>query len=101
MPYKDKKYYVYILASKPYGVLYIGVTSNLFSRIDKHRKAYYGEGFTNKYFVHLLVHYEVYGEIFLAIRREKNLKKWNRQWKLNLIVRNNPSWRDLYKEVYS
>lgn len=99
MSVQTRRYYVYILASRKYGVLYIGVTSNLVSRIHKHRTKCY-QGFTNKYLTYRLVHYEIYGEISMAIQREKNLKKWNRQWKLNLINKTNPPWKDLYYELY-
>lgn len=99
MSVQTRKYYVYILASRKYGVLYIGVTSNLVSRIYKHRTKYY-QGFTSKYLTYRLVHYETYGEISMAIQREKNLKKWNRQWKLNLINKTNPPWKDLYYDLH-
>jgi putative endonuclease len=90
--------YVYILASKPYGVLYIGVTSDLMKRIFEHKQEVV-KGFTNKYHVHLLVYYEIHESIESAITREKQLKKWNRDWKLNLINAFNPEWKDLYAEI--
>jgi putative endonuclease len=85
---------VYILASKPYGTLYIGVTSNLVGRLSQHR---FGltPGFTSRHAVHRLVHYELFGEMEPAIRREKQIKNWRRQWKVNLINENNPHWADL------
>jgi putative endonuclease len=91
----DKYYYVYILASKYKGTLYIGVTSNLPKRVSEHKNDLV-EGFTKKYQVHRLVYYEVHEDAYEAIRREKQLKKWNRQWKINLIEEKNPDWNDLY-----
>ena len=88
---------VYILASKPYGTLYIGVTSNLSSRIDAHRLDVV-EGFTTKYGVHRLVYFELHDSMYDAIQREKQLKKWNRAWKLELIESENPDWRDLAED---
>ena len=90
-----KSYYVYILASKRNGTLYIGVTSDLVRRIDEHKNKRIA-GFTSKYNVNLLVHYEEFEDIDYAIHREKRLKEWPRQWKLNLIEKNNPYWEDLY-----
>ena len=85
---------VYILASKPYGTLYIGVTSNLLARLSQHRSDAL-PGFTAKYRVHTLVRYELFGDMERAIGREKQLKRWHRQWKINLIVGDNPHWEDL------
>ena len=85
---------VYILASKPYGSLYIGVTSNLLARMWQHRNDALA-GHTNKYRIHRLVHFELCGEMEPAILREKQLKRWHRQWKVNLINENNPHWADL------
>ena len=89
---------VYILASKYNGTLYIGVTSNLIQRIWQHRENLL-EGFTKKYAVHSLVYYELHEEMPTAIQREKQLKKWNRQWKINLIEKSNPEWKDLWQEL--
>ena len=86
---------VYILASKRNGTLYIGVTSDLIKRIWEHKNDKV-DGFTNKYKVHLLVYFEQFDEIYHAISREKQLKKWNREWKVNLIEKHNPYWHDLY-----
>ena len=88
----------YILASKINGVLYIGVTSNLSQRIEQHKDNAVA-GFTNKYNVHLLVHYEMYDTMEQAILREKRLKKWRRQWKVNLIEKDNPCWNDLSSTI--
>ena len=89
---------VYILASKYNGTLYIGVTSNLIQRIWQHKEDLL-EGFTQKYAVHFLVYYELHEEMPTAILREKQLKKWNRQWKINLIEKSNPEWKDLWPEL--
>lgn len=90
----DKQYYVYLLASKPYGTLYTGITSNLIQRIYQHKQELV-DGFTKKYNVHQLVYYEIHLDVNEAILREKRIKKWNRQWKINLIQRDNPQWLDL------
>ncbi len=89
---------VYILASKRHGTLYIGVTSDLVKRVWEHKNNFV-QGFTKKYEVHSLVWYELCGDMETAILREKQLKKWNRQWKVNLIEKINPDWRDLYSEI--
>ena len=86
---------VHILASKRNGTLYIGVTSDLPGRVWQHRNNIVA-GFTRKYAVHTLVYYEFHGDMTVAITREKQLKKWNRAWKLRLIEANNPDWTDLY-----
>ncbi len=90
-----KSYFVYILASKRNGTLYIGMTSNLLKRVDQHKNNL-ADGFTAKYGVHQLVYYERYRNVNDAIKREKRLKKWNRQWKIELIEKGNPEWRDLF-----
>ncbi|MCG8507389.1 MAG: GIY-YIG nuclease family protein [Sphingomonadales bacterium] len=89
---------VYILANKRNGTLYIGVTSNLVTRIAQHRS---GEvpGFSQRYGTKTLVYYEAYDDISEAILREKRLKKWNRSWKIELIEGDNPQWRDLYDQI--
>jgi putative endonuclease len=87
-------YYVYILASKKDGVLYIGVTDNLEKRIYEH-KNHLHKGFTDKYFVGKLVYFEETPDVKSAILREKQMKKWNREWKENLINKDNPAWIDL------
>ena len=89
------QYYIYILANKRNGTLYIGVTSNLVKRVHEHKNNII-DGFTKKYSIHKLVYYEITDDIESAIRREKQLKKWNRKWKLNLIENSNPKWIDLY-----
>jgi putative endonuclease len=84
----------YILASQPLGTLYIGVTSNLFARVYQHRSGQ-KQGFTSKYAVHHLVRFEFFEDMPTAIAREKQLKRWHRQWKINLIESDNPQWVDL------
>jgi putative endonuclease len=90
---------VYILASKPYGTLYIGVTSNLAARIEAHRSKAV-EGFTKTYGVGRLVYFELHETMLEAIQREKQLKKWRREWKLELIWKENPQWVDLSAQVF-
>ena len=90
----EKQPCAYILASKPFGTLYTGVTSDMIARLWQHREDT-GEGFTKRYAVHRLVHFELFGTMESAIKREKQLKNWHRDWKLNLIARENPDWRDL------
>ncbi len=92
------QYYVYIMASKKNGTLYIGVTNNIVRRVYEHRNGLI-EGFTNKYGVKILVYYEVHSEINEALIREKQLKKWNRQWKIDLIEKENKDWQDLYESI--
>ncbi|MBB6096181.1 putative endonuclease [Povalibacter uvarum] len=94
----DRQPAVYILASRPRGTLYIGVTSNLIARAWMHRKDVV-RGFTQQYSVHLLVYYEAHSTMYEAIAREKQLKKWRRAWKIQLIESMNPEWRDLYLEL--
>ena len=89
-------YYVYILASKRNGTLYTGITNNLIRRVYEHKNDMI-DSFTKKYHVHKLVYYEQTDDINSAIQREKQLKKWRRQWKIDLIEKNNPNWDDLYK----
>ena len=85
---------VYLLASRAYGTLYCGVTSDLLTRLCQHRDELI-KGFTSDYDVHRLVWFEQHGTMETAIQREKRIKKWNRQWKINLIEDENPDWRDL------
>ena len=96
----EKAFYVYILASERNGTLYIGVTSDLVKRVWQHREKS-TEGFTKKYSVKNLVWFEVHSDAASAITREKQLKKWNRDWKINLIQQDNPTWRDLYADITS
>ncbi|MER0202476.1 MAG: GIY-YIG nuclease family protein [Nitrosomonas sp.] len=94
----EKQPAVYILASGYNGTLYIGVTSHLIQRVWQHKQDLV-EGFTKKYGDHCLVYYEMHEEMRAAIQREKQLKKWNRQWKINLIEKMNPAWKDLWEEL--
>ncbi len=89
---------VYILASKRNGTLYVGVTSDLRRRVWQHRNNV-SAGFTRRYEVHILVYYELHGDMYHAIEREKELKKWRRAWKLNLIESVNAEWRDLWEDI--
>ena len=89
---------VYILASGRNGTLYIGVTGDLIRRAWEHRNKLI-QGFTKKYSVHQLVYYEQHDNMLSAIAREKQLKKWNRAWKLELIEKGNPDWNDLWSEI--
>jgi len=89
---------VYILASRPLGTLYIGVTSSLGKRVWQH-KSNLLPGFTGRHDVHRLVYYELHGDMTGAIRQETKLKRWSREWKIVLIEGANPTWRDLYGEV--
>lgn len=91
-------FYVYIVASKPNGTIYIGMTRDLLKRVYEH-KHHLVEGFTKRYGVHQLVYHEQTENVHSAIQREKQLKKWLREWKIALIERMNPVWRDLYDEL--
>ena len=93
-----KEFYVYILCSKRNGILYTGVTSDLVNRVYEHKNDLV-DGFTRKYNVHRLVWYEIHESWESAIQREKQIKKWKREWKLKLIEQNNPSWDDLYENI--
>jgi putative endonuclease len=90
-----KSYYVYILASKRNGTLYTGVTNDLVRRMYEH-KNHLIDGFTKKYDVTMLVYFEEFHDINAAIAKEKQIKKWNRKWKLALVEKLNPDWKDLY-----
>jgi putative endonuclease len=93
-----RSYYVYILASRIGGTLYIGVTNDLTRRVAEHRLKLV-DSFTKKYEVHRLVYFEQFDDVENAIRREKRLKKWNRAWKIRLIEELNPNWDDLYPGI--
>ena len=92
----DETFYVYILASEKLGTLYIGYTSDLARRVYEHREGAI-PGFTKKYDVKRLVYFEAFEDPRLAHQRERSLKKWQRDWKINLIERDNPEWVDLYE----
>ena len=93
-----KFYYVYILASKRNGTLYVGITDNLIKRVWQHKNDL-ADGFTKRYKVHGLVYFEQTNDVISAISREKKLKRWKRPWKLQLIEEKNPNWTDLYKNI--
>ncbi|HVY12708.1 MAG TPA: GIY-YIG nuclease family protein [Alphaproteobacteria bacterium] len=93
-----KQGFVYIMASRKNGTLYTGVTSNLFRRIFEHKNDLI-QGFTKKYGVHRLVYYEVHETMEAAIHREKCIKEWQRQWKIDVIEKFNPTWKDLYLQL--
>lgn len=93
-----KSYYVYILASKRNGTLYIGVTSNLSKRLHEHKQKT-TSGFTSRYNVGMLVYYESTDSVETAIARAKQLKHWNRKWKLELIENTNPNWKDCSNDI--
>ncbi|WP_432380776.1 GIY-YIG nuclease family protein [Duganella sp. P38] len=90
--------YVYIMASRRYGTLYTGVTSDLIRRVWQHREGLV-EGFTREYNVKQLVWFEQHADIYSAITREKQIKKWEREWKIRLIQKTNPLWRDLFSDI--
>jgi putative endonuclease len=94
----ERSSYVYMLASGLNGTLYVGVTSDLVKRVWQHREGL-AEGFTKRYGVKMLVWYEIHADIMEAIRREKQIKKWDRSWKVELIQKTNPRWRDLYADM--
>ncbi len=95
MSLKMKQYFVYILASGKHGTLYTGMTNNLKKRVYEH-KTHRADGFTKKYNINKLVYFERFRDVNYAINREKRLKKWRRQWKINLIEKDNPDWNDLF-----
>ena len=95
--YEQKQYYTYILASKPNGILYIGFSGDLKTRMYQHINEEY-EGFTKKYHVKRLVYCEMFDDPSEGIRREKCLKKWRRKWKIALIEKYNPGWTNLFKD---
>ncbi|WP_424947408.1 GIY-YIG nuclease family protein [Candidatus Spongiihabitans sp.] len=95
---REKHPYVYIMASRRNGTLYVGVTSDLPARVWQHKNNS-SEGFTKKHQVHKLVYFEEHGEMLLAIEREKRMKKWHRKTKLALIEKHNPEWMDLYEDI--
>ncbi|HEX4408576.1 MAG TPA: GIY-YIG nuclease family protein [Xanthobacteraceae bacterium] len=93
-----KSYWVYILASRPRGTLYVGMTSDLIKRVYQHREGL-ADGFTKEHAVKMLVHYEQHTTAIGAIQREKDVKHWSRKWKIDLVVSMNPDWRDLWEEI--
>jgi putative endonuclease len=95
---EPKTFYVYMLASRPRGVLYVGLTSDLAARAWQHRERV-REGFAKRYWVNRLVYFEKHNDAAAAARRERSMKPWRRDWKIQLIEKNNPTWRDLFGDV--
>ncbi len=93
-----RDYYIYILSNKKNGTLYLGVTNNLVKRVYEHKQNFV-EGFTKRYNIHRLVYYEQSNDSYSAIQLEKRIKKWKREWKIELIERFNPGWKDLYYDL--
>jgi putative endonuclease len=93
-----RQFYVYILASRPGGALYVGVTNNLVRRVYEHKKKMVG-GHTKQYGIDRLAYFEIYETAYQAIQREKNIKHWPRVWKTRLIAKENDTWRDLYDDI--
>ena len=93
-----KEFYVYITASCPRGVLYVGMTSNLPGRAWEHRERVV-DGFTKRYWAGRLVYFERHEDAHIAAKRERAMKRWRRDWKIQLVEKDNPTWRDLFEEV--
>jgi putative endonuclease len=91
--------FVYIVTNKPGGTLYLGMTADLVRRVSEHRQGL-GRSFTARYNLDKLVWFEAFGDITLAIQRETSLKRWSRAWKIELIEKSNPDWRDLFEDIY-
>ena len=91
-------YFVYLITNKRYGTPYVGITRDLVKRIYEHRSGFV-EGFSKRHDLHQLVRYEVHGDVYAAIAREKLIKKWHRDWKIILIQAENPEWSDLYATI--
>ncbi len=96
--FEIKTYWIYIQASGPRGVLYVGMTSDLAGRAFEHRQRVM-EGFTKKYWVDRLVYFEAHDDAATAAKRERAMKRWRRDWKIELVEKGNPTWRDLFPEV--
>ena len=94
----EKTYWIYIAASKPHGVLYVGMTSDLAGRTWEHRERVM-DGFTKRYWVDRLVYFEAHDDAEVAAKRERAMKRWRRQWTIQLIENGNPTWRDLFGDV--
>jgi putative endonuclease len=93
------EYFVYVMTNNPNGSLYIGVTNNLIRRVYEHKSGVV-DGFTKKYKIKILVYFEIHQYIENAIQREKNLKHWKREWKIQLIEEHNPHWEDLWEKIW-
>src|SRR3954462_10963204 len=92
------EYYVYFLASRPGGAIYVGITNDLVRRVHEHRSGSV-KGHTARYGIDRLVYFEAYDDVRNALQREKNIKHWSRAWKTKLILQDNPSWRDLFEDI--
>ena len=93
-----RTYYVYIMTNKKYGTLYIGMTNNLIRRVEEHKQGLI-KGFTQTHKLNKLVYFDYSNDVYLAIQRERNMKEWKRQWKIDLIEEENPLWEDLSKQL--
>jgi putative endonuclease len=100
VPNSMKQFSTYILSNRPWGRLYVGVTSNLLGRLYKHKNKVYPKSYTASCGIDKLVWYELHDNIWSAIQREKQIKNWNRDWKINLIEEENPEWKDLSAEWF-
>ena len=95
---QDRQFYVYMMSNKPYGTLYVGVTNDLVRRVWEHKNAFV-DAFTHDHGCDRLVWYEIHGNAYEAIRREKLIKKWHRDWKVSRIQEMNPEWDDLFSKI--
>jgi len=93
-----KTYYVYVMASAPHGVLYVGMSSDLVERARQHRERLL-DGFSKRYWVNRLVYFEAHDDAAVAAQRERTIKRWRRAWKIELIETSNPTWKDLWLEI--
>lgn len=98
MQNEPKRFWIYITASGPRGILYVGMTSDLAGRAWQHREKVL-EGFTKKYGVDRIVYFEEHADAAVAAKRERAMKRWRRDWKIELIEKSNPTWRDLFPDV--
>ena len=96
----ERTYYIYILTNKHNTTFYIGITNYLLRRVKEHKQGH-SKSFTKKYNLMKLVYYELTNDITIAIKREKQLKRWRKQWKIDLIEQVNPNWEDLYHDIYT
>lgn len=95
----EDRYFVYLVTNRPLGVFYVGITSDLVKRVWQHRTHQLKRSFTDRYNLERLVWVEQYRDVNVAIRREKLIKRWRREWKIELVERSNPDWRDLWEEL--
>ena len=95
----EDRYFVYLVTNRPRGVFYVGITSDLVKRVWQHRTHQLKRSFTDRYNLERLVWVEQYRDVRIAIRREKLIKRWRREWKIELVEKSNPDWRDLWEEL--